>query len=370
VPELAEPVLQPIAEQLRDWKHAKRITIDVAEASLTDVMQHLAAQTGLRFSSFHNQKTVSLKLKDEPLWKALAETSIQADLPIWVFDAKEIKFSSITGYVFKRYQIIGPFLVGVHWLPTLLTLEDDSQVPGIVISSESLPNEGRMTFGPREFSGLSKATLVPPDGETLALKQLTVQGTSSPHCAFFVVPKEALKENRKLRAKFECDVYTNPKEFVVPAVARRTTKFEDFGGIEIAVEQVNGESVEYAVTWDTKLRGADLEKAEAFRNRAASIAKGTGLRFSEAELRQMEAWPFGLSARARDLSAVENQLLDKNRKALKSPSYAYNNDLGSVRGEISHEKGAEPAELKLVLAERRLFRGFIEFDDVFSADRK
>ena len=129
----------------RDWKASKTVTLDFTDAPLAEVMKELERQSGVKVSCFWENRKLTLKLTDVPLWQALAETSIRANLPIWVF-GKRIEFDGIADYVYRRYQIVGPFFVGLHFAPDLLGVKDGKKMPGLTIACECLPSDGAVRF--------------------------------------------------------------------------------------------------------------------------------------------------------------------------------------------------------------------------------
>jgi len=366
-PAAADPALKPISEILRDWKYTKRITLDSTDAPLKDVMKELERQSGLRFDSFPSDKKLSVKLKDVPFWKAVAETSIGANLPIWVYKKKEIHFDSIMEYVYQHYQIIGPFHVGVHWAPKLLELNDGQVVAAIVIHTECLELEG--SIGRQGPSGISAATLEEANGKPIVLRQVHVPGKQYPGRGYFVVPAEMFKKKLKLRARFDGQVFLTPEEILVPARPGNAIEFKHFGGIKVLITKVGDDSLEYRIEWDSKLRGADAKKLEEMQKRMDDALKGDKP-FREGELQEIEKW---FAAKATDmklLHAIDHVVLDRNKKAISSVRETKSTFPKLITAEIHFKKGMVPAQVRIRLAEKRIIKGFLEFEDVFSATPK
>jgi hypothetical protein len=366
-PAEADPTLKPLSKVLRDWKYTKRITLDVTDAPLKDVMKELERQSGLHFDSFRGDEKLSLKLKDVPFWKAVAETSIGANLPIWIHKQKEIHFDSIMDYVYPRYQIIGPFHVGIHWAPKLLELNDGQVVAAIVIHAECLEHEGSIRRqGP---SGISGATLEEANGKPMVLRQVHVPGKQHPGRGYFVVPAEMFKKKLKLRARFDGEVFLTPEEILVPARAGNAIEFKHFGGIKARITKVGDDSLEYRIEWDSKLRGGDAQKLDEFQKRTDDALKGDKP-FREGEVQEMEKWLAAKAAAMRLLHGIDHVVLDKNKKAISFVGEAKWTFPKQISAEIRFIKGMVPAQVKIRLAEKRIIKGLLEFEDVFSATPK
>ena len=371
VPAAADPTLKPLTEILRDWKYTKRITLDFADAPLKDIMKELERQSGLHFDCFSadKEKKLSLKLKDVPFWKALAETSIRTNLPVWIPSHKknEIQFASIMEYVYRRYQIIGPFHIGIHWAPKLLKLNDGQVVAALVIHAECLEHEGSMRLqGP---SGISGATLEEANGKPIVLRQVQVPGKQHPGRGYFVVPPEMFKKKLKLRARFEGEVFLTPEDIVVPALAGSAIEFKHFGGIKVRITKVGDDSLEYRLEWDSKLRGVDAQKLDEFQKRMDDALNGDKP-FREGELQEMDKWIATKAAEMRFLHAIDHEVLDKNKKAISGGERTWSTFATHSTAEIRFKKGMVPAQVRIRLAEKRIIRGLLEFEDVFSATGK
>jgi len=362
-PAAADPALKPISEILRDWKYTKRITLDFTDAPLEDVMKELERQSGLHFKSFSGDKKLSLKLKDVPFWKAVAETSIRTNIPIWVFNAKNLRFSSIMEYVYRRYQIIGPFHVGIHWAPKLLELNDGQVVAALVIHAECLEHEGSIRLqGP---SGISGATLEQTNGKPIVLRQIQVPGKQHPGRGYFVVPPEMFKKKLKLRARFEGQVFLTPEEILVPARAGNAMEFKHFGGIKVGIPKVGDDSLEYRIKWDSKLRGVDAQTLDEIQKRMDDDKP-----FREGELQEIEKWFAAKAADMRLLHAIDHEVLDKNKKVISGEEGTNSTFPTRITAEIRFNKGMVPAQVRIRLAEKKIIKGLLEFEDVFSAAPK
>ena len=371
VPAAADPTLKPLTEILRDWKYTKRITLDFTDAPLKDIMKELERQSDLHFDCFSadKEKKLSLKLKDVPFWKAVAETSIGANLPIWVFDAKNLRFGSIKEFVYPRYQIIGPFHVGIHWAPKLLKLNDGQVVAAIVIHAECLEHEGSMRRQAASGSGISGATLEEANGKPMVLRQVQVPGKQHPGRGYFVVPPEMFKKKLKLRARFEGEVYLTPEDIVVPALAGSAIEFKHFGGIKVRITKVDDDSLEYRIEWDSKLRGVDARKLDELQKRWDEALKGDNP-FREGELQEMNKWFSAKAADMRLLHTIDHEVLDKNKKVISSGEGTNSTLPTHITAEVRLKKGMAPAQVRIRLAEKRIIRGLLEFEDVFSAAPK
>jgi hypothetical protein len=278
-----EPAQQPmkslplIHEVLRDWKHTKRITIEFKDATLKQVMDELRRQSGVRFDSFHEKEKLTLKLKDVPLWQAVAETSIRADLPIWVFynEGDEIRFASTAEYVFKRFQIAGPFHIGVQ-TDRLVFDNKTKEMTAIVIRASCLSREG---FA---LDAVKEATLEFAGEKSITLEPASAAG--KPGNTYFIVPEEMLKKKAKLRAKIDCEVYLDHQEVIVPVKAGYVADFKHFGGIKVKIEKVEADSVTYRVSWDSKLRGEGAK----WLARVIEMREGNGMPLTDEEIREYE----------------------------------------------------------------------------------
>jgi hypothetical protein len=361
------PSLKPLVEILRDWKYTKLINLDVADAPLKDVMKELEKQSGVHFDSFSADKKLSLKLKDAPFWKAVAETSIGAKEPIWVYKKNEIHFDSVMGYVYPRYQIIGPYHVGVHWAPKMLTL-DEQIVAAIVIHAECLGREGSVGRQGHP-SGISEATLEEEKTKPLVLGQVQVPGKQYSGRGYFVVPEEMFKKKVKLRARFDGEIFLTAHEILIPAKAGNAVEFKHFGGIKVRVTKVGDKSLEYKIEWDSKLRDGDKRKLDEYQKRAEGVVKGDKP-FTEGEVKEIEEWFAAKAADTRLLHAIDNVLLDKNKDAIPSGGQLSWTFPGHITAEIGFKKGIAPAQVRIHLAEKRIIKGLLEFEDVFSASPK
>jgi hypothetical protein len=365
LPAAADPTLKPISEILRDWKYSKRITLDFTDAPLKDVMMELERQSGLHFDSFSvdKNKKLSIKVKDIPFWKAVAETSIRTNLPIWVPSHKknEIQFASIMEYVYPRYQIIGPFHVGIHWAPKLLELNDGQVVAALVIHAECLEHEGSMRRQAVSGSGISAATLEEANGKPMVLRQVQVPGKQHPGRGYFVVPAEMFKKKLKLRARFDGEVFLTPDEILVPARAGNTVEFKHFGGIKVRITKVGDDFLEYKIEWDSKLRGVDKQKLDEFQKRMDDDRP-----FREGELQEIEKWFAAKAADMRTLHAIDREVLDRNKKVISSEEGTNSTLPTHITAEVRFKKGMVPAQVKIRLAEKKIIKGLLEFEDVFS----
>jgi hypothetical protein len=365
---VADPSLKPLSEVLRDWKYSKLVNLDVTDVPLKDVMKELEKETDVHFYSFSADKKLSLKLKDASFWKAVAETSIRAKEPICVFAKNEIRFDSVMEYVYPRYQNIGPYHVGVHWAPKMLNLKDDQLVAAIVIHAECLNREGSI-WRQGHPSGISEATLEEEKGKPIALKQVHVPGKQFSGRGYFVVPEEMFKKKVKLRARFDGEIYPTAHEILIPAKAGKAVEFKHFGGITVQVTNVGEKSMEYTIEWDSKLRGADKRKLDEIEKRFEEVRKGSKP-LTDGEVKEIEAWSAAKAADMRLLQAIDQVLLDKNKDVI-SPEGNLNWAFGEhITAEIHFKKGMAPEQVRIHLAERKIVKGLLEFEDVFSASPK
>ncbi|MBI3822751.1 MAG: hypothetical protein HY289_08725 [Planctomycetes bacterium] len=363
-PGASDQTLKPLSEVLGDWKYTKRVTLDVADVPLKEVMKELERQSGLHFESFSGDEKLSLKLKEAPFWKAVAETSIRANLPIWVYKKKEIHFNSVMEYVYPRYQIIGPFHVGIHWAPKMLKLNDGQVAAAIVVHAECLGHEG--SIGLQGPSGISDATLEDANGKPMVLRQVQVLGKQYSGRGYFVVPEEMFKKRLKLRARFEGAVFLTPEEIVVPASAGDAIEFKPFGGIKARITKVGDGSLEYRIEWDSKLRGADAQRLEEIQKRTDDVLNG-GKPFRDEELAEMQKWFAAKAGDMRQLHAIDHVVLDKDKKAISPASETKFFSPKHITAEIHFEKGIVPAQVRIRLVEKKIIKGYLEFNDVFSA---
>jgi hypothetical protein len=366
-PAAPDSSLKPLSEVLGDWKYAKLVNLDVTDAPLKDVMKELEKQSGVHFDCFWGDKKLSLKLKDAPFWKAVAETSIRVKEPIWVYKKNEIHFASIMEYVYARYQIIGPYFVGVHWAPKMLTLKDEQTVAAIVIHAECLATEA--SIGRPGQPGITEATLEEEKGKPMTLKQVQVPGKQFPGRGYFVVPEEMFKKKVKLRARFDGEIFPTAHEILVPAQAGNAVEFKHFGGIKVRITKVGGESLEYKIEWDSKLRDADKQKLDEYEKRGKEALTG-GKPLTKAELKEFEEWFAAKAADMRLLHAIDHVLLDKDKGAILSQGTLNLTFPGHITTEILFKKGMAPAHVRIHLAEKKTIKGLLEFEDVFSASPK
>lgn len=149
-PAIAGPLAaQPqSSEILRNWKHAKLITLDLTDVPLKKALQEIELQSGVKMETFAagDEKT-TLKLKDASLLKAIAEASISAKVPFRRgTKLPSIEFSRLAKTpVFDRYQIIGPFNIGFYWSPDRWGTQENL-VPIIMLQSSSLSTDGDPTL--------------------------------------------------------------------------------------------------------------------------------------------------------------------------------------------------------------------------------
>ena len=214
----------------------------------------------------------------------MAETSIRTNIPIWVYKAKNLHFDSIMEYVYPRYQIIGPFHIGVHWAPKLLKLNDGQVVAAIVIHAECLAHEGSIRR--HGVSGITEATLEEANGKPMVLKQVEVPGKQYTGRGYFVVPEEMFKKKLKLRARFDGEVLLTPEEILVPAQAGNAIEFKHFSGIKVRITKVGADSLN---TGSMGLVAASTQKLDEIQKRDEEVLKGR----SRSEKESYRRWKNG-----------------------------------------------------------------------------
>ena len=81
----------------------------------------------------------------------------------------------------------------------------------------------------------------------------------------------------------------------------------------------------------------------------------------------MEKWLAAKAAEMRMLQRIDHVVLDKDMKAIPAVGEMKWVFAKYITAEIRFMKGMTPAQVRIRLAERRIIKGILEFEDVFAA---
>jgi hypothetical protein len=359
------PPTQPkSSEVLANWKNAKLITLDMADVPFKDIVKEIERQSGVRMTVHRGDEKTTLKLLNALFWKAVAEASIAAKLPFGSdIPEPSVKFTNLFySPVFERYQIIGPFHIGMYWSLDKWSSKE-KPLPAILIEAHALETQGEP--GQR---GIRNVVLDVPGGRRFPLQRISVYGQDGPGITHWAIPPELIGKKVDLRGEMECQVYLNPQPVAAPVNVGQKADFKHFGGIKVIVTKIEYEGeeghVEYTVEWDHGLKGDDAKQWEGILQLEKDVMEGKRQPLSDAEMDKLLEWVFAKSEQMRTLHVVDRQLFDKDDKLIPTPSYSFWQS-DSIRGDIRFEKGPQPAEMRLSLAEKKNVKAAFEFKNVF-----
>jgi hypothetical protein len=342
------------SERLRNWEYKQLITIERAKTPLKDILEELEHQSGIKVEKHLDEETATLKVKDVPFWKAVAEISIASGVPFSAGVSEPfVKFSKLSSRpIYTRYQIIGPFHLGAYWSPDGWKI-DGKAVPIILIEASSLATEGEAAG-----RGIKNVVLDGPDQKALTLERVEIAGQSSLGRTSWIVPQEMVGKKVNLRGGMECDVYLNPQKVVLSAKADNSAEFKHFGGIKVSVTKITEQAVEYLVDWESGLEGQNLKD---FKN---LIARSKQKALGQKELEETADWVLSKSEKMRMLHLVEAKLVDSAGKAIPSAG-SFFDESDHIRGVVYLKKAQEPKELEVWLAEKKRVNAVFEFSNIF-----
>jgi hypothetical protein len=365
-PQSTQPSDPRSSELLANWVCPKLITLDLADVPLKDLLKEIERQSDVRMIVDRGNQSITLKLDGAPLWKAVAEASIAAKVPVSAdFLEPGITFHDrfLDDLVYHRYQVIGPFHIGLFWSPDKWQIKE-KPAPMIVVQPNALETEGR------PYSrGIRNITLREPGSKPFALEKVIVQGgPGGMWRTYWPIPQELLDKKVDLRGEMECEVYVGLQDVTLSVQVGQSVSLEHFAGMKASVTNVDysGEQgvVKYQIRWNHGLKGADAQKWNEIVQRNKAALQGEGEPPSDAEVDKWSEWVYTKAGQLRVLRVVKKKLLDREDKAITLGSFTEQSDI--INGEISFKKGQEAKDLRLTVGDAKSVRAVIEFKNIFA----
>ena len=353
---------------LLDWKHSQRISLDMEKSPPEKVFKEIERQSGVRITDSTGIELMTLKIKDVPVWQALAEASIASNTGLKMGSGLErgsrsVEFAGKNSFpsesrprVFDRYQVLGPFLIGMCWSPKLLQKDKKAQ-PGVLVRVLSFRSEAGVSVGIDLAQSLA---LRDAKGKRYPLKPAKApDGSQQLNQAHAVVPAGLEQQKMDLCGSFDGAVHLNPKDFVVSIDKRHVLKFDDFAGLSVRVVKAVSKTepgVECELQWDLNLNDNDTK---TFRKFADAERNET---MTPADAVKAIAWMKSKRGEIRLLSIMDIEALDKDKKGV----HVIYRGLDFDRLELGFAKGPQAVELRLRVAETKHVTGVFEFKNVFA----
>jgi hypothetical protein len=268
-----------------------------------------------------------------------------------------VSFTTVPGNrVYERYEIIGPFFIGLHWSPELLE-ENGKPKAGVEIHILAMISEART-----RRHGIGDVHLQTQKKRWNRLEPADVEGRSGPSRGYYLIPPDLVRRDVDLRGEFEGEIYLNPQEIVVPVVPGRSTQFKHFGGMDVRITKVDQDrgKIEFILSWDFGLKGDDANRLQEILQRQKNL--------SAEEEQKFRRWLDARSEKIRLLHIADHQLLDKENKLIPW-SQSLTHEFENLRVQIEFKKGQTPKQLRLSLGEKKLVTGVFKFKNALSKKR-
>ncbi len=259
---------------LLKWEHTQRITLDMEKALPGALFKEIERQSGVKIEDgTRDEPPATLKVKNVPVWQALAEASAACKTGLELGDSagldrgsRSVSFHGTAWSpaesrprVFDRYQVLGPFLIGMCRSP-VLPLENSNKQPGMFVRVLSFPTEAGVWT---DNDGTQELSLFLRDEKG---KKWPLQPARAPDALKYLdrvhvlIPAGLEKQKVDLCGSFGASVYLAPKEFVIPITRPQVKKFDEFGGLSIRVVKTPSKrspSAEVELDWNLNLNEAD-----------------------------------------------------------------------------------------------------------------
>lgn len=352
------PVKNQHSQAINEWKHSTKISIDLADVPFSKILQEIERQSGVRMTGRSKKEKLTLTLREVPFWKAVGETSILAGSS-FLIDENELRVDFAPGSevfpVFDRYQVIGPFHVGVLTCGT-------KGAPLFLLEVSSLPTEGSFMY-----EGICNVSLETNESGRRALEPTKVDGQGTPRSSYWIVPRDTVEKKANLRGDLRCQIFVNPNQIAFPVEINETFEFKNLGGLKARIINVDQRAdkpfLEFAIEWDSGLKNADSKVLMEFFKRSRR-------KLDDDELKKIRKWVTAKSGSGelRLLHVTKMELIDAKQKVVPYTQTQVDEfDVATkIQGKVYFTKGREPKELRLSLSERRFGTAVFEFSNVFS----